>query len=87
MQAIQLSAPSYLDMNVVNKWIPDESRIIRQIEWEGNYCVAYIYDDIYSFARFFMLNGETCCSVDFQSNDAEDMITKLTDMLEEKFAY
>lgn len=86
-KTMQLSAPNYLDMSILYKWIPDESRIIRQMESEGTFCVAYFNDEVYSFARFFNLNGETCCSIDFQSHDAEDMINKITDLLEEKFSY
>lgn len=82
-----LDIPPYIDTTVVNKWIPKDSKIIRQIQGTGNICIAYEYKGIFSFVRFFVLGDKTCCSVDFQSHDQEQMIEKLIDILEEKFSF
>lgn len=87
MSNIQLDIPNYLNVEVIHNWIPEESKILKQIPADSNYSVAYLYDDIFSFARFFNLNGKTHCSVDFQSTGYEDMIEKLIELLEDKFSF
>ncbi len=79
--------PDGIDPDVVSKWIPKESFIYKQVCSPGNFCVAYQYNDIFSFARFFSLGDKTICSVDFQSHSQEQMIHKLIEILEDKFAF
>lgn len=85
--AKELAIPIGYDHTVVFKWLPKTCHIFKQIEGGGNYCVAYIYDDIFSFARFFKLGDRTCCSIDFQSHSYEQMIEKVIEILEEKFGF
>lgn len=88
---VELTIPNHLDKDIIYRWIPDGSYIFRQMtdinDINANYCVAFSYDEIFSFARFFKIGEITHCSVDFQSNSRTDMIEKVIDLLEDKFSF
>ena len=84
--------PENIDRSVVDEWVEGQ-RIISFKKNDGNFLLTCMDDSegpdqiIYSFMRFFNLGGRTECSVDFQSSSQQEMIRKLTEMLEKHHSF
>lgn len=81
--------PDYMDKDVIHSYIPKTAEILREMEGNGNYCVAYADGKSFGFVRFFTQGDDKSiwASVDFIADSLTDLQVKLMDYLFAEFSF
>lgn len=81
--------PDYMDKGVIQSYIPKTAEILREMEGDSNYCVAYSHGNKFGFVRFFTQGEDksTWASVDFTADSLTELQVKLMDYLFSEFSF